>query len=55
MTTGVWLTLGMFGGLLVAIFAGVPLGFALGGVAVITALAMWGITGATPAVYAIFN
>jgi len=55
MTAGVWLTVGMFGGLLVAIFAGVPLAFALGGVAVITALVMWGITGATPAVYAIFN
>jgi tripartite ATP-independent transporter DctM subunit len=54
-TSGVWLTVGMFGGLLVAIFAGVPLGFALGGIAVITALVMWGITGATPAVYAIFN
>lgn len=55
MTTGVWLTLGMFGGLLAAIFAGVPLGFALGGVAVITLLALWGITGVMPAVYSVFN
>ena len=49
------LTIGMFGSLIVCIMFGVALGFALGGIAVITALIMWGPAGLMPIVTGVFN
>lgn len=49
------LTIGMFGGLVLAIMAGVSLGFAMGGIAVITALILYGPAGLMPIVTGVFN
>ena len=49
------LTIGMFGGLVLAIMAGISLGFAMGGVAVITALILYGPAGVMPIVTGVFN
>jgi tripartite ATP-independent transporter DctM subunit len=49
------LTIGMFGGLVLSIMAGVSLAFALGGIAVITALILYGPAGVLPIVAGVFN
>ena len=49
------LTLGMFGGLIVAIMFGVSLSYAMGAVAVITAYLMWGFGGFMSVVAPVFN
>ena len=49
------LTIGMFGGLILSVMAGVSLSFALGGVAVITALVLYGPSGLMPIITGIFN
>lgn len=49
------LTIGMFGGLILLIMLGVSLGFALGGVAVIAGLLLWGTNGLMPIVAGVFN
>lgn len=49
------LTIGMFGGLVMAVMLGVSLSFALGGVAVIAALILWGPAGLMPIVTGVFN
>ncbi|WP_054032239.1 TRAP transporter large permease [Desulfatitalea tepidiphila] len=55
MSHEVLLTIGMFGGLVLAIMLGVSLGFAMGGIAVISALIMWGPGGLMPIVAGVFN
>ncbi len=49
------LSLGMFGGLILAVMAGVSLSFALGGVAVIAGFLLYGIDGFMPIVTGVFN
>ncbi len=49
------LTIGMFSGLIVAIMCGVSLGFAMGGVAVVTAYILWGTGGFFPIITGVFN
>jgi len=49
------LTIGMFSALIAAIMCGVSLGFAMGGVAVVTAYIMWGTAGFFPLVSGIFK
>ena len=49
------LTIGMFGGLVISIMAGISLGFALGGVAVVSALVLYGPAGVMPLVTGVFN
>ena len=55
MSQEVFLTIGMFGGLVLAIMSGVSLGFAMGGIAVIAGLIMWGPAGLMPIVAGVFN
>ena len=49
------LTIGMFGGMIVAVMAGVSLGFAMGAVAVVATLILYGTAGLLPIVTAVFN
>jgi len=49
------LTILMFGGLILAIMSGVSLGFAMGGIAVVAALFLYGIGGLMPVVTGVFN
>jgi len=55
MSFEILLTIGMFGGLVLSIMMGVSLGFAMGGIAVISALLMWGPDGLMPIVAGVFN
>jgi tripartite ATP-independent transporter DctM subunit len=55
MSNELLLTIGMFGGLVLAIMSGVSLGFAMGGIAVVSALIMWGPGGLMPIVAGVFN
>lgn len=55
MSTEALVTIGMFGSLVVCIFAGVPLAFALGAIAVVSALILWGAGGLMAIVYGVFN
>jgi len=49
------LTIGMFGGLVLSIMAGVSLAFAMGGIAVVSALILYGPMGIMPIVGGMFN
>lgn len=55
MSPEMWLTVGMFGALIICIMSGIALGFAMGGVAVISALILWGPAGLMPIVTGVFN
>ena len=55
MSPEVLLTIGMFSGLVLSIMAGVSLAFAMGGVATITALILYGPAGLMPIVTGVFN
>jgi tripartite ATP-independent transporter DctM subunit len=55
MSSELILTIGMFSGLIISIMFGVSLGFAMGGVAVVTAYIMWGAAGFFPLVTGVFK
>lgn len=55
MSTELLLTIGMFGTMIFSIMMGVSLAFAMGGIAVITALLLYGTAGLMPIVSGVFN
>lgn len=55
MSTELLLTIGMFGSMIICIMFGVSLAFAMGAIAVITALLLYGTAGLMPIVSGVFN
>jgi len=55
MDSGLVLTIGMFGALVVSIMLGISMAFGMGSIAVVSALVLWGPVGLMPIITGVFN